>query len=128
MTKKLYVLLLLALLLSLTCGAEGFRRLSLPDRDQLSSGRILAIMQDDEGCLWYATEGGGICRDDGRQLDVFRNDAKHPDLMGSNNVSCLASKGRHIISGTFHGAYLLDKNDFSIRRLQEVDDKRVIIT
>jgi AraC-like DNA-binding protein/ligand-binding sensor domain-containing protein len=82
-------------------------------------------MQDSEGFLWYATDGGGVCRDDGRQIDVFRSDAEHPDLLGSNNVVCLAEAGNHILIGTTHGANVLDKSDYSIRRLTEVDDKRV---
>ena len=48
--------------------------LSLPNREQLSSERVMEVMQDSEGFLWYATEGGGLCRDDGRQIMVFRRD------------------------------------------------------
>ena len=33
--------------------------------------------------------------------------------------------GRYIVIGTFHGAFVLDKQDYSIRRLPEVDDKKV---
>ena len=92
----------------------------------MSSERVLQIMQDSEGFLWYATEGGGLCRDNGRQITVFRSDAEHPDLLGSNDVSCVAEASEQfIIIGTFHGAYVMDKHDYSIRRLTEVDDKRV---
>lgn len=100
--------------------------LSLPNREQLSSERVMEVMQDSEGFLWYATQGGGVCRDDGRQIVVFRSDAEHPDLLGSNDVASLAeAAGRYIIIGTFHGAFVLDKQDYSIRRLLEVDDKKV---
>ena len=134
------VLLLWAVLLPLTCWAQERHRLALPRQEQLSSQRVLQVMQDSEGFLWYATEGGGLCRDDGRQMLVFRSDAEHPDLLGSNDVSCVAEalpapsptakdplrqRGRHMIIGTFHGAFVLDKHDYSIRRLAEVDDKRV---
>ena len=105
--------------------AQDFRRLKLPNREQLSAEKVLYVMQDSEGFLWYATDGGGICRDDGRQIDIFRSDAEHPDLLGSNNVVCLAEAGNHILIGTTHGANVLDKIDYSIRRLTEVDDKRV---
>ena len=119
-------LLMLVILLPLTCWAQERRRLSLPRQEQLSSARVLQVMQDSEGFLWYATEGGGLCRDDGRQILVFRSDAEHPDLLGSNDVSCLAeAAGRYIIIGTFHGAYVLNKLDYRIRQLVEVDDKRV---
>lgn len=105
--------------------AQGFRRLSLPSRELLSSYRILYVMQDSEGFLWYATEGSGLCRDDGRQTDVFRSDAQHPGLLCSNDVVCLAESGNRILIGTTHGANFLDKTDYSIRQLTEVDDKRV---
>lgn len=105
---------------------QDFLRLDLPNREQLSSDHVMHVIQDSEGFLWYATEGGGVCRDDGRQVVVFRSDAEHPDLLGSNDVACLAEAGgRYIIIGTFHGAYVLDKKDYAISRLKEVDDKRV---
>jgi AraC-like DNA-binding protein len=119
------VTLLLCLLLPLLAAANDLRRLTLPNRELLSSDKVLYVMQDSEGFLWYATDGGGVCRDDGRQIDVFRSDAEHPDLLGSNNVVCLAEAGSHILIGTTHGANVLDKSDYSIRRLTEVDDKRV---
>ena len=113
------------LLLPLCMAAQDFQLLSLPNRKLLSSERVMYLMEDSEGCLWYATEGGGVCRDNGQQVDIFRSDADHPDLLGSNNICCLAEVGRHIIIGTFHGAYLLDKSDFSIQQITEVDAKRI---
>ncbi len=105
--------------------AEGLHILTLPNQEQLSSGKVLSLIQDSEGVLWYATEGGGLCRDDGMRMDIFRSDAENPELLGSNNIACLTEYGRHMIIGTFHGAYALNREDFSIRRLKEVDDKRI---
>ena len=118
-------LLLGWLLLMTDLSAQELQCLKMPNQELLSCDRVLFLMEDSEGCLWYATEGGGVCRDDGRQMDVFRSDAAHPELLGSNNVACLAESGRYIIIGTFHGAYALDKKDFSISRMAEIDDKRV---
>ena len=119
-------LLLICLLLPFFGWAQGSHVLSLPRLEQLSSQRVTQVMLDSEGFLWYATEGGGLCRDDGRQIAVFRSDAEHPDLLGSNDVACVAeAAGRYIIIGTFHGAYVLDKQGYGIRRLKDVDDKRV---
>ncbi|MBQ1800371.1 MAG: AraC family transcriptional regulator, partial [Prevotella sp.] len=83
------------------------------------------IIEDEEGFLWYATEGGGICRQDGRQTDIFRSNAKQPLLLGSNNIGCIEEVNGNLIIGTFHGAYILDKNDYSIREIKEVDNKRI---
>ena len=126
--KRHIMTLLLSLLVLTRMTGQPSVRLELPNHEQLSSERVLHVLQDSEGYLWYATEGGGVCRDDGRQMIVFRSDAEHPDLLGSNDVASLAEALpplSGIIIGTFHGAYVLDKRDYSIRRLAEVDDKRV---
>ena len=125
MQKVSYIIWFYFVLLPVVSWAQDRQRLSLPRQEQLSSQHVLQVIQDSEGFLWYATEGGGVCRDDGRQIIVFRSDAEHPDLLGSNDVASIAAAGRHIIIGTYHGASLLDKQDYSIRRLEEVDDKRV---
>lgn len=121
------ILLLLVLFFVPYVGrAQGGQRLLLPNHEQLPAEQVTQVIQDSEGFLWYATEGGGICRDDGRQVLVFRSDAEHPNLLGSNDVACIAeAAGRYIIIGTYHGASILDKHDYSIRSLADVDDKRV---
>ena len=93
-------LLLLVFLFPCIVQAQGRQRLSLPNREQLSAERILHVMQDSEGFLWYATEGGGLCRDDGRQVLVFRSNAEHPDLLGGNNIACMAEAGQQIITAS----------------------------
>lgn len=124
--KRHLITLLLSLFVLTGINGQDIIRLELPNHELLSSEHVLHVIQDSEGFLWYATEGGGICRDDGHQIIVFRNDTEHPNLLGSNDVSCIAEvSGRYIIIGTFHGACILDKKDYTIRRLTDVDDKRV---
>lgn len=123
--RHIILIIFFLLLLIPNLSAQELQCLKMPNQELLSSNKVLFLIEDSEGCLWYATEGGGVCRDDGRHVDVFRSDAETPDLLGSNNVACLAEAGRHIVIGTFHGAYVLDKKDFSIKRMAEVDDKRV---
>lgn len=122
---KHYLISLLLCLSSIVSAAQIYYRLQFPYHEQLSSYRILYVLQDREGFLWYATDGGGLYRDDGRQIIVFRSDAKHQDLLGSNNVVCLAEADNRILIGTTHGANVLYKEDYSIRSLTEIDDKRV---
>ncbi len=121
----IFGLILQFLLMPTLLGAQELRLLKLPNQEQLSSGKVLFLLQDSEGILWYATEGGGLCRDDGLQIDIFRSDADNPELLGSNNISCLAEFGQSIIIGTFHGAYALNRKSFNIQRIHEVDDKRI---
>lgn len=123
--KKYSIWFLLLALLPKASVAQEHHQLTLPRLEQLLSQHVTQVIQDSEGFLWYATEGGGVSRDDGRQMTVFRSDAEHPELLASNDVASIASAGSYIIIGTYHGASLLDKRDYSIRRLTEVDDKRV---
>ncbi len=120
-----YALILLFFSFFFSTKAQEWRMLTLPHHDLLSSDRVLYLMEDREGVLWYATEGGGVCRDDGVHVDVFRSENEHPNLLGSNNIASLADAGNDILVGTYHGAYRLNKADFSISRMEDVDDKRV---
>ncbi|MBO4316210.1 MAG: helix-turn-helix domain-containing protein [Prevotella sp.] len=125
MTPYRALYLILGWMTAILIQAQNNHLLTLPHQEQLPSKKVMHLIEDQEGFLWYATEGGGICRDDGRQVDIFRSDNDHPDLLGSNDVVCLAEFQSYLIIGTFHGAYILDKKDYDIRRIKEVDDKRV---
>ena len=43
---------------------------NLPTQRFLPSANLHHIVKDEEGYMWYATEGG-LCRDNGYQIDVF---------------------------------------------------------
>lgn len=120
-----YIFIALSLLFAIPCLAQEINVLELPYQEQLSASRVFHIIEDKEGFLWYATEGGGVCRQDGRQTDIFRSNAMQPHLLGSNNVSCLAEVDESIVIGSFQGAYVLDKKTYSIRELNMVDSKRI---
>lgn len=106
--------------------AQQFRCEKLPTQSQLPVANVHRIMQDSEGYMWYATEGGGLCRDDGYKISVFRNDRNHPDLLASNDITCIAEDAQgHIWFGTTKGGYILDKQDYKIRPLKVIDGKGV---
>ena len=115
---KNILITILCLCSSLTATAQEFRCEKLPTQSQLPVANVHRIMQDSEGYMWYATEGGGLCRDDGYRISVFRNDRNHPDLLASNDITCIAedAQGR-IWFGTTKGGYILDKQDYKIRPL-----------
>ena len=54
---------------------------NLPNSEQLPTKELLCIFQDSEGYMWYGTEGGGLCRDDGYTVKVFRSDFKNPGIL-----------------------------------------------
>ena len=75
---------------------------------------VHCIMQDSEGYMWYGTYGGGLCRDNGYQIDVFRADARHPAIR-HNNVQHIEEDGNgNIWFGTSDGLYVLDKHTYEV--------------
>ncbi len=120
----------LAFLFCLCCwpvaNAQRLRSQFLPNQSQLPVANIHRIFQDREGYMWYATEGGGLCRDDGYHVTVFRSDRNHPDLMASNDVTSIAEDGKgQIWFGTPKGCYILDKSDYSVRPVAGTEGKHV---
>ncbi len=119
-TYRIFVSLVLVLsILSAPLGlcGQGFKQYTtLPNQHQLPVANIHRILQDKAGYMWYATYGGGLCRDDGYRVDVFR-----PHQLGSripvqsNYVECMSedTKGR-IWMGTRSGLYYVDTQDFQI--------------
>lgn len=55
--------------------------------------------------MWYGTLGGGICRDNGYQIDK----------LGGRNIICMAEdkKGR-IWFGTYDGLFFIDKSNYQV--------------
>lgn len=90
----------------------------LPTQQQLPVANVTHLLQDEEGYMWYGTNGGGVCRDNGYQLDVFRSDRNTPQLIASNVVTCMAEAphGR-ILFGTQAGLYLIDKHSYQLSLL-----------
>ena len=70
--------------------AQEFRSDRLPTQEQLPVANVHRVFQDMEGYMWYATEGGGLCRDNGYKVDVIRSDRNHPDILASNDITCIS--------------------------------------
>lgn len=101
-----------------------FHVTQLPNQRQLPVANVHRILQDCEGYMWYATEGGGLCRDDGYRVEVFRSDKHRPSLLAANDITCLDEdeQGR-IWFGTTKGLHLLDKKNYRIHRLDDAGVK-----
>lgn len=85
--------------------------------------QVSRVFQDSEGYMWYGTDGGGLCRDDGYSIEVFRSDFNTPDLLENNSITCIAEDNRQRIwFGTKRGLYILDKKDYQVVSL---DDKEI---
>lgn len=119
------------IVIMLCCGlmavAQSMRYATVPNQIQMPSANVTCVMQDSEGYMWYGTEGGGLCRDDGYQVRVFRSDSYHPHQLKSNSVTALAEdrEGR-IWYGTQEGLFILDKTDgYDIRKIDAAGDGRI---
>lgn len=89
----------------------------LPTQQQLPMSSVHTIIQDAEGYMWYATEGGGLCRDNGYQIDVFRPQDSNR-LQEACKVHCLCETSEgNIVFGTSDGLFMIDKKDYAVRRL-----------
>lgn len=100
-----------------------------PTRDLMPLVGTRAMMQDSEGYVWYGTVEGGLCRDNGYQIDVFRNDRNNPQRIGQSNgiMSICEDANGNIIFGTRKNIFVLDKADYSIRQLNKtIPDGRVM--
>lgn len=98
--------------------------IELPNHRQLPVAKIHAVMQDAEGYIWYGTAGGGICRDNGYQIDVFRDDCCTPGLIGEDNeVRYMAedSVRSRIYFSTLRQLFVLDKHDYSVQEIGQTD-------
>lgn len=115
-----HTVLATCLLCALAMQAQRFRITELPNQEKLPVANVHRIMLDREGYMWYATEGGGLCRDDGYRIEIFRSDKNNPSLLASNNITCMTEDWDGCIwFGTTKGAYILDKKDYSIQRIED---------
>lgn len=100
----------------------------IPNLQQLPNSEVKCFLHDSEGFMWYGTEGGGLCRDDGYMVKIFRADINTPRLLDSNSITCITedSSGK-IWFGTKRGVYILDKKDYSITPISDQEVKGFVI-
>ncbi len=121
MRRAIIIYLLLLSAVSMSAQPDFSPHVSvLPTRSQMPVANVNAVIQDSEGYMWYATYEGGICRDNGYQIDVFRRDKDHPDRLSDNIIYSLCeAPDSQIWFSTARSVYVLDKHDYSIRPLSQ---------
>lgn len=103
---------------------------SVVTNKQISKLPVLSVhclLLDSEGYLWYGTVNG-LCRDDGYNVQVFRNDYLHPQPLKSNIILSITEDSlHHILFGTPNGAFCIDKSDYKVVPLfpETLGDKSV---
>lgn len=102
-----------------TTWADGlhFTSRTLPTQQQMPVANVRCIFQDSEGMMWYGTQGGGLCRDNGYQVNTFRSDARTPGLLADNYVNSIAEDGQgRVWFGTGKQLYTIDKHTLQLQK------------
>lgn len=75
----------------------------------LPNSEVRRLFQDSDGFIWIATTGG-LYQFDGYNLKEFRSNIHTPDLLTSNNISCLfEDEHKNIFIGTKNGLNIYNK-------------------
>lgn len=80
-------------LLSMFCclnflSAQEFKFKHIGKEKGLSQSRINAILQDQDGFLWFGTDDG-LNKYNGQQISVFKNDSRNEKSISDNWINCL---------------------------------------
>ena len=123
------MLWMLSLMAICQAAIQGFRCTGLPNQAQLPVPQVSFVLQDQAGYMWYGTQGGGVCRDDGYQVRTFNSSQQGCKDIENDEVTALAEdplKGR-IWVGTRSGLYYIDQQDGSVHNitLEEARHKKI---
>ena len=109
--------------------AQEFRCTGLPNQAQLPVPQMGFVLQDQEGYMWYGTQGGGVCSDDGYHVRTFNSSQRNCKEIENDEVTALAEdpQRRRIWVGTRSGMYYIDKTDYSVHAitLEEAWHKKI---
>ncbi|UCH92621.1 MAG: histidine kinase, partial [Candidatus Aminicenantes bacterium] len=103
--KKITLIFLWGLLLTLRLlpeeGNIKFERVSI--EDGLSQNAVSAIIQDQKGFMWFATQEG-LNRYDGYEFKIYWHESGNPNSLSHDLLMCLLEDQRgKLWIGTFHG-------------------------
>lgn len=132
---KYYLLFFILLCLILnTAFAQQYNFKNYTPKNGLASSIVINIFQDSKGYLWFATQGGGVSRFNGKE---FKNFTKNDGLV-ANVITCISEdKLGNLWIGTTDGVSKFDGvrfynytikeglSDNAIRSIY-IDDKNVI--
>lgn len=115
---KRWLVMLSVLLFTVCAAAYQYVCRELPTQQALPVANIHCLFQDRQGYMWYGTNGGGLCRDNGYQVDVFRPGSRLSSCLDNNDVKCITEDGKNNLwVGTQRGLYLLNKHNYQWKKL-----------
>ncbi|MGQ0827164.1 MAG: two-component regulator propeller domain-containing protein [Bacteroidota bacterium] len=107
MHKFLYRILFIALLFSFPNKAQSqiYNFTNYTVEKGLSQPQILSVFQNDDGVMWFGTNGGGITKYDGNSYEYITD----KDSLADNVVFCIAKyKNGKVLIGTNNGLSVFD--------------------
>ena len=108
MFKKLFFIFLYFANLSLL-RSQDYNFKHYGQKQGLANANIKCIFQDSYGFLWFATQGGGISKFDGK---TFTNYDKQDGLVGNDVICITEDKNKNIWIGTVDGVSKFDRKNF----------------
>lgn len=92
----------------------------LPTFSQLPVSSVHTIFKDHEGYIWYGTSNG-LCRDDGYDIQVFRNDYRRHHPIQGITIWCInEDDAGNIWFGTDDGLYQVNKPLYTVLQLDSI--------
>lgn len=110
----------LTALLSIQSSASNCYLRSYQVGSGLSENTVYAILQDNEGFMWFGTKDG-LNRFDGREFKVYRSIANDSTSLGNNTIRSLVQIDYETIGvGTDIGLFMYDCRSDSFRKFDRV--------
>ena len=109
MLKKLLFIFLFIVTLS-QLSAQDYNFKHYGQKQGLANANIKCIFQDSYGFLWFATQGGGISKFDGKS---FTNYDKQDGLVGNDVICITEDEHNSIWIGTVDGVSKYDRKKFT---------------
>ncbi|MGL4411083.1 MAG: hybrid sensor histidine kinase/response regulator transcription factor [Bacteroidales bacterium] len=120
--------LLISILLNTICVSSNLNFRTLNVEDGLSENSVYAIIQDNDGFMWFGTKDG-LNRYDGKVVKTFKRHAVSNSSLGNNFVRSLCQvSDSSIWVGTDAGVYILNLNSYSFKRVSSETTNGVSIT
>jgi ligand-binding sensor domain-containing protein/serine phosphatase RsbU (regulator of sigma subunit) len=107
--KAVYLLVLVFCLLELQGFAQLYNFKNFNTKNGLANSNVNFIYQTSNGYVWFATQGGGISRFDGKE---FKNYSKEDGLISSDITALCEDKENNLWIGTAEGVSRFDGKSF----------------
>jgi sensor histidine kinase YesM/ligand-binding sensor domain-containing protein len=127
---KKHILSCLLLIISSLIYAQSIEFKNISTKEGLPQSDVFDAIQDDVGYIWFATQGGGIAKYDGKEFIVYN---QNKGLL-SNFTNHLFLKKDSLFIGTNKGLSILYKEKFSnyssprINSIHQLNDETYLAT